>query len=886
MSASIEEVIGDYYKDLLDYLGNIAKSNDKNELKFNMLSPSQKSDIIIKLYEFATGLNELLDSEKSFWRNKKSEGVLFLTFYILALILVFIIMMMFLFFKIKDDKKNNRNILLTLILFVIVYEIVLTIFILFIKNINSTIKLSKGQITLLEEDLNSYLNIVIKDDEMKKYFVYLGYNRKELNDKAKDYSKKIKNATYKSILTELNNEKIYNTLKDNLENFLYNFYDNGDGYLTINKTIIKSNPMLLFKETDGIIKYYNDIVLKDKLIEDPDAKNNLITELIITKLLSLLNNFQYNNNDNQSLRFNMTFKILILYLYNLSIFFYKKKSKSADDKYLKKNENTQGYSLIVKIDESSYGNIDIDNLKNEYNNIMTNLFSNNEVFNRNRDHYKEDSMSIKELIDIKTFFVPLLKKLYYDLAHEFIGTNWSYYDKNYVIFASLTPLLPNDNSSKDILDISQKIYDDYLNFPKDNIIKLKKERTIKLISNDIISFDIEILNYQSYIINNILTRKPEYSNYIDEVNEILEKVSFDIKNKKRFVKDKNMNMYISATDFINSLDNITYDNLKSNLQVNYFYDIVNNFYLETNKSINGKKHNFKNIYYEKQNIINLWNTSINMSISIIVFILIYMIISNYNTKILINTEESCNDNNEHNYRDSKLNKWIKIIVPIFIVFFIIAIMISWRNKMNSVFEYNKSVIQKNTKELAGSLKDLQDIFNDINKKLKSDGGLNINTIPDINKEDKIKIYENIKEIITSYNNCNYIIESAGADIPFPYAEVFTYLFMIIIIVIVFMYILNTVDPIKRLIEIKDMNKMKPMFFVSENIESLMGELNTRNGCHMEDMQTIMFSVKVAFVCFIVLFLSIYSVKIISGSKNYERGLFNSIYYENKKCYNK
>ena len=82
-----------------------------------------------------------------------------------------------------------------------------------------------------------------------------------------------------------------------------------------------------------------------------------------------------------------------------------------------------------------------------------------------------------------------------------------------------------------------------------------------------------------------------------------------------------------------------------------------------------------------------------------------------------------------------------------------------------------------------------------------------------------------------------------------------------------------------------MNKIKSLLFITEDIEALTKELDTARACHQVDMDVIIFSIKIAFVAFIILFLIIYSVNIISSSTNFKRGLFNSVYYQQRKCYN-
>lgn len=848
-NSSIEDVIGDYYKDLYNYLIEIKYSEKRTDL-----NSDQKINIINKLSKFASEINDLIDGEISFWKQKKNQYILFLVFYIIALVLIFIVMMIFLFLKLKNIKKYGGNMLLTIILFVIIYEIFFTIFIIFIINISRNRKLAKGQINLLKENLNEYLSIVINDNTLKKYFIYLGYVFTD-NSKKNSYKDEFKGYTeYIIVDNNSSNELIYNNLKDKIRFSLLNFYNGG--YDIINKTILKSNPILLFKECDFIIQNYKDLVIKEITETNNNDNNKIIDNVIISKLEIFIKNNNYTLVDKQSLLFEDLYYLFVNYIYHISYFYYI--IHHPEQGYMNptiKYNPTPNYSKNTIIDQ--------------YNDDINLLFTTTHLASIKR------MTTIEENIRNDKKFISLLKIIFNNIIDEFKGLNWSAYSKEYYL-----NVLSKITDNKNTIYIFDMIYNNYINLSINDISNLKRVNLIKNISTDISIYDIEILDYKNYILNKLQL----YENS-EDISDILEKISINNKNKQRFMKKKdNDSLYVKSTDFIKTIDEISYTSFIENMNIDYFYDIVNNFYIETNKTVNGGKANLKNIYYEKQKNINLWSISINMSISILILITVYMIISNYNIKIIKDKEnEDCSDNS---YKNSQLDRWIRIIVPGFIVFFVIAIMISWKNKIKAIFNYNKLIIQKNTRELTDSLKDMKDVIYNINSKLKTDPSNNIVNIQDINKIDKIKLYDSIKNVIISYNNCNFIIESAGKDLPFPYAEFFTYLFMIIIIIIVFLYVYKAVDPIKRLTELKELNSIKDIFYTSQNQSELYNDIDVRNGCHMEDMDTVIFSVKIAFVSFIILFLSIYSIKIFISSNDFKSGLFNSVYYKNRKCYNK
>ena len=55
-------------------------------------------------------------------------------------------------------------------------------------------------------------------------------------------------------------------------------------------------------------------------------------------------------------------------------------------------------------------------------------------------------------------------------------------------------------------------------------------------------------------------------------------------------------------------------------------------------------------------------------------------------------------------------------------------------------------------------------------------------------------------------------------------------------------------------------------------------------CHAEDVDAIVFTIKVIVFSTIIMFLTFYTVTIMESAGEFRMGLYNSVYYEESRCY--
>lgn len=62
----------------------------------------------------------------------------------------------------------------------------------------------------------------------------------------------------------------------------------------------------------------------------------------------------------------------------------------------------------------------------------------------------------------------------------------------------------------------------------------------------------------------------------------------------------------------------------------------------------------------------------------------------------------------------------------------------------------------------------------------------------------------MKNILITYDKCNYVVGIDKYDIPFPYAEVLTDGVMSLLLIAIIVYILSKFAPLTRIVELKDL----------------------------------------------------------------------------------
>lgn len=926
---SVYKVISNYYTDLLNFLSEEDKKYNGLKNMFQDMTPDKKKIIVTKLSEMMLRFDTAFKNEISYWQQNKKEQTFFNALYWIILIILFVLTVMMYIFKMKEIKEEGGNIFQhgkSLLTFIIGYQIILSVFVLLMINVKNNKKLCNGQIQLLKEDLRFYSNYVFiggSQENLATVFSFIGYWRRNNKSNAKALSKDLQRDTSLSPIVNLfpitNDSKskvkdddsgntniigkeieVYDLLKEDIQNSLKKFYNDGEGYIDIKKLLLLSNPIMMLKEVKRIMYYYNNLGYRK--VEDSKASTDkkdkdVIRDVVVTPILNLLQNAMADGNNvsdadlNNAVilnegndKFKESMDNLITGYVYLAVFCLPIYTKSAPESYLERYMPQ---------------NIDINSTSTKFLQGVKTAFS--KVYNNDYKTIFAEAQKIDDstplIEDLVKNFIPMFNDLYYRVFANLEGSVWFPFNKTYITSNILQKLqnvpgsyLPDDYKKKFVNIVYQDIVGPVSS--SFDIIQVKRSELINDISTALVPLNIDILKYQNYVVNLVIESNKSAQKFIDEINDLMTQIQKSLTNKRELFNNEklaNDYKYKDYADFTSLVDTLSYQEFKENLQVNYFEDVVDKFYSAISESVNMKKPNLRNIYYKRQNSLKLWKVVVIMLIiTLILFMIRFLagVVEEKSNIKYVKPQKDCDKPFAMNdYMNRNANWYIKLILPIFIVIFLIAMLIAFKKKMEASFEFNLEIIENNTNELKSALSDLSTKLDDIDSRLDmSQMGYKIGILDKITVDDKKDLLENIKKVIDKYEKCNYIIESGKNQVPFPYAEVVMHGFMLLLSVIAVIYVLVVFGPLSRIKDIKYMNKLKEELQFSTDISSFSQKMTSISMCHNEAMEGLVFSMKIIFFFFILMFLMFYSVKIISTANDFKSGLYNSSYFEDSRCY--
>jgi len=938
---SVYKVINNYYTDFLNFLGDEKSANKDLPQFFSNITPDKKKMVVSKLSEMMMKFNVAFNNEINYWNSNNKDQRWFLIIYILVLIISAIIIIIFLIFRFKELTAMGTNMFSkakTSLTHLIIYQIILTIFLVLIVNVKGMKKLCTGQVKLLNEDLKNYSAYIFTGshrDNMNIFFQFVGLwkknpktsmnspfykalkNDSSYNDVLKLFTNDPNNATNSSDNTGMPSSstgiietQIYDKLKKDIEASLIMFYADGDGYDNIKKMVNLSSPILMLREAKRIMNYYKFLGLKkiQDVSDDPDDKSKAVVyEVVITPVMSLIKDFVASSNDisdtdlstavlqnEQDAAFQLEMANLIKAFDYLAIFAYPIYIKVSDKNpdfplpeilpYMpnkisisnKVDKKTQEFLHDVKIE---FGRV----YDSEYQNYVNNA---------------KNTIVVDTLLhELFLKLIPLYKELYYRIFLILKGGIWFPFNQKYIVnkiqqslATGMTSTLPLDYRT----NVSSIIFDSIINNIASNfdIIAVKRGFLVESISNSLLSTSINIQKFQTYIINTMLNENKASKNYVDEVKELINQIYRSVLTKKQLKADLepvDSYKYKELEDFTDLIKTVQYNEFIVGLDVDFYQDIVSKFYANISESVNQRRADLRNIYYTRQTSFNTWKTTIVMVIISLILVLIrYMIeiVEEKSSIFFITPARECDRLfAQRDYRNRLTNWYIKLIVPPFILLFVIALLIATYKKMKATYDFNLDIIETNTNGLKTLLGDFSSKMKEIDDKLDSaDKTKTIQLITQITGDDKREMLDLIKKIIDKFDKCNYILESAKSSLPFPYTEVILNGFFMSMAILCMVYVVFYYAPIKRFKDNKYLYKLKEELLVTEDLKLFDQKIQSLGTCHNEDMDAIVFSLKLIVFLFIIMFLVFYSVKILTSANDFKNGLFNSFYYEESMCY--
>jgi hypothetical protein len=459
--------------------------------------------------------------------------------------------------------------------------------------------------------------------------------------------------------------------------------------------------------------------------------------------------------------------------------------------------------------------------------------------------------------------------------------------------------------------IKEKIIDPVL---KIGLSTLKSDQQTYLefvdsLASDLVPYNIDLVKNNKYITSEIQNgTKDMQSSDVEFMNEFINRLNKTVYIKQQTSLNKLVGIsdeqkYLEPSDFIQNIYDMTYADFRQGFEIVFLKDIVDDFYKKVTDSKTYKNgNNADNIYFDGSKSIDIYEKFMFLFFTIIFIGFFYYVstmlderteISEYKKKQI----EAARAIQDEDIKVKKINSitkettklyinWgIKLAIPLAAIIFIVALIYSFYVKKRDVFNYNKDMIETNTSELKDSIHKLEEKIIYLNNKIPKDQILSkITNIQDITDDDKFEMFAHIKNVVDKFEKCNFIMEASNIRLPFPYTEIVMDVFMLLVLVSAFLYIYTKLQPIEKISKIKVYNVMVEKTKSGINDKEFNDKLDINEKCHDEDMDAIIYTLKLIVFIFILVFLLFYATKLLASSSEFRGGLYNSNYFEESRCY--
>lgn len=411
---------------------------------------------------------------------------------------------------------------------------------------------------------------------------------------------------------------------------------------------------------------------------------------------------------------------------------------------------------------------------------------------------------------------------------------------------------------------------------------------VQRVSSSLSPYDFKVSDYAKYIISKVGGLGGKSGNVSTSVQGAIETILTNIDHEVGLQKGLNSKSlgdmsqemrYVPIHDFIYNLDQYKMGTLQRALNHEYLKQIVDTINPDGSNIFAGRVFN-----------VEIADTLKTMLIAIIIpsYILYALTLTEKARKNLnVFKDEMKDDKGRLDLflqGDPLWGSVVKFGVPLAGSFLFIAIFNSYVVKARANIDFNKEIMRDNTEQIKQSVNELNNIMTTLGAKISIDDAAKpIGEIVEFDMETKQKLYKAMKNILITYDKCNYVVGIDKYDIPFPYAEVLTDGVMSLLLIGIIVYILSKFAPLTRIVELKDLYEYKESSQTLVNDASFISEIMTKYAIHKEEVEGVMFAVKAIASMSVVAFMILYSLRITTSTSEYKSGLYSSGLYENKSC---
>lgn len=738
--------------------------------------------------------------------------------------------------------------------------------------------------------------------------------------------------------TKFDYEKFFTTYRQELLTAVTNLYEGGLGYETIRKEMVSSSNMLIIKEFNRIMEYYYKLLKRKNNAEAlTDAKKiNDTLDKFVVKDISLVSKVMSPGSkkpyvdkkdkmesqdpaadvklNEEDKAFTAEFNNLLWCYAYMTVYMYQI--------HVKKTVKDPTFDSGIKAIMPQNINLALESTNLDFYNLVKLFFdvhANNEIEGIVQlastaatidTIYTNTMLQLKEIVD--QMYQTVMINLKGDYQFPFDGTHLEPKIKAVLADKAFNKGSVLDSAYSDMM--VKKICTELVpkcekTYTSRNSLEFKKAAIVSRLAANIEKFEIKLVEHSTYIIGKVQEGGKIDGDIQALMLEMLSAVDRDVAGKKAARassagKKANDNRFLDLDQFIEALDKISYNDLKVGLNYGFFGEILDRFYFSVSDAIysgeDGGNKKSRDIYFSTEKMFKVAITAIWFLIIAIVFGLSYHLtgITEHMTyasmakaSTFLNKDGSEKDMDpakkkelRTEFRNDYTNTIIKGTVPVVVAVFFICLLWSIYKKNKAKFNFNKEVIDQNTAELRTSVTDLRVLIEDIDSKVAA--GQRVQAIKNIGQvgiEEKTKMYKLLKTIVDRYEKCNYVLASRKNDIPFPYTEVIVDGFMITAIVFCIVYVIGTIGPLERIKEIKALYRLKEQSSFQDEDPDFQSKLTSKASCHDVSIDSIVFTLKIIFFMFIILFLVFYSTKVLSSTTEFEYGIYNSSYFEDSSC---
>ncbi len=372
-------------------------------------------------------------------------------------------------------------------------------------------------------------------------------------------------------------------------------------------------------------------------------------------------------------------------------------------------------------------------------------------------------------------------------------------------------------------------------------------------------FEFKWLNYTDLIRTELEIAYA--SNEIDmvmvKVIEVLEAADFMARNSTKSVGTK----FISLDRFISKLDDMTLGDVmfyRKNV-IQKLYDVIYVLHGKVEEGIANPTSVEQNMFVEKERALARQKILVYSLASCLVLAYAYYVADTYGNN------------------GGKTVSYIPLLMPLIVVGVVSSIMISYHIKQESMYDYNKTVLESNNTKLLDSIFILTVAVDKLQKQVPNKSVKSKIKELYIREETKQSIYDNIVEVINMLERCNLTTDATNVLLPFPYVDISINVSMILVSAGVIMYMVSSMSPVENIFQIRLTNKI--IRLVQDHPGKYLMKDFPELNCLAPDTS----SLKVVGVIVFIIISIMFSTKVLRSSSEFGQGLYNSRYFAEARC---